>query len=98
MATSPLREDEKIDAHLGEVDHVETGHHTKTEAVDNAYAHGQVESGYESLTILQTIKQFKMACLVCGLATFAAATDGYQSEYRLSGPLLYADCFSRYQR
>ena len=82
MATLASREsrDEKIEAYTGEVDHVEGGALAKHEAVDNALAQGQVESGYESLSILQTIKHFKMACLVCGLATFAAATDGYQSE------------------
>lgn len=80
MATHEIRDDEKVEAYQGEIDHVEANTANKHDAQDNALARGQVESGYESLTILQTIKHFKMACLVCGLATFAAATDGYQSE------------------
>lgn len=78
MATHEIRDDEKVDVHHAETDHLETNV-TKHDAQDNALAQGQVESGFESLSILQTIKHFKMACLVCGMATFAAATDGYQS-------------------
>lgn len=80
MATNEIRDDEKIEAYHAETDHVEENAINKHDAQDNALARGQVESGYESLTILQTIKHFKMACLICGLATFAAATDGYQSK------------------
>lgn len=84
MATHEIRDDEKVEAYRGESDHVEAHATSKHDAQDIALARGQVESGYESLTILQTIRHFKMACLVCGLATFAAATDGYQS---MSSPL-----------
>jgi hypothetical protein len=84
MSTNITHEDEKIDTH-GDFDHVESGHPgTKQDAVDHAYAQGQVETGYEGLSIIATIKHFKMAFAVCFAATFAAATDGYQSEYILS--------------
>lgn len=43
-----------------------------------AAAQGQATTGYEHLTIWETIKTFKMATLVCFLAAFSAATDGYQ--------------------
>lgn len=79
MATAGSSGEKKVEVDGGEIDHVETG--TKHEAADNAFAHGQIESGYEGLTVWQTIKHFKVACLVCGLATFAAATDGYQSAW-----------------
>lgn len=80
MATHEIHDDFKVESNQqGEIDHVEANEN-KHDAQDNALARGQIESGYESLTIIQTIKHFKMACLVCGLATFAAATDGYQSK------------------
>ncbi|KAI9166336.1 MFS transporter fmqE [Paramyrothecium foliicola] len=43
-----------------------------------AAAIGQGVSGYETLTILQTVKQFKFNTLICCLMTFSAATEGYQ--------------------
>ncbi|KAL4981678.1 general substrate transporter [Aspergillus falconensis] len=43
-----------------------------------AAAQGQGTTGYETLTIWQTVKKFKMNALVCMLVTFSAATDGYQ--------------------
>lgn len=74
-------EDEKIDPH-GDFTHVESHLPTsKQNAADDAYAQGQVETGYEGLSIMATIKHFKMAFIVCFAATFAAATDGYQSMY-----------------
>jgi hypothetical protein len=80
MPSHEIRDDEKVEAYQGEIDHVEANAAYKHDAQDNALARGQVESGYEGLTIWQTIKHFKIACLVCGLATFAASTDGYQSR------------------
>lgn len=83
MSANISHEDEKIDTHGGFA-HVESGiPGTKQDAVDHAYAQGQVETGYEGLSILGTIKHFKMAFLVCFAATFAAATDGYQSEHAM---------------
>ncbi|KAL2831035.1 general substrate transporter [Aspergillus pseudoustus] len=43
-----------------------------------AAAQGQGTTGYESLSIWQTAKKFKMNALICFLVTFSAATDGYQ--------------------
>ena len=97
MSTHISHEDEKIEPQ-GDFAHVESRlPGGKQDAVDNAYAHGQVETGYEGLSIIGTIKHFKMAFVVCFAATFAAATDGYQSEYILTiqGS---ADSSSRYQR
>ncbi|WWD19903.1 hypothetical protein CI109_104372 [Kwoniella shandongensis] len=65
-------EDDKIN-----YDHHEGGHNENT-AVSEAAAKGQIASGYENLSIIGTIKHFKMAFAVCFAATFAAATDGYQ--------------------
>jgi hypothetical protein len=84
MSNNLQREDEKFDPQ-GDFAHVESRLPTsKQDAVDDAYAHGQVETGYEGLSILATIKHFKMAFVVCFAATFAAATDGYQSAYSSS--------------
>ena len=47
-------------------------------SLEEAYALGQQESGFEGLTAWETIKKFKRASFYCFLVTFAAATDGYQ--------------------
>lgn len=61
-------------------DHVEQA--TKpSEIAFDAAAKGQATSGYESLTLFETIKTFKVATLVCFSAAFSAATDGYQIGY-----------------
>ncbi|KAI1047176.1 hypothetical protein LB505_013180 [Fusarium chuoi] len=39
---------------------------------------GQLSSGYESLSLWQTVKVFKVATAYCFAAAFSAATDGYQ--------------------
>ncbi|KAH7385043.1 general substrate transporter [Cadophora sp. MPI-SDFR-AT-0126] len=44
----------------------------------NAVAQGQALSGYESLTVWQTIWKFKMCSVLCFLAAVSAATEGYQ--------------------
>ncbi|WVR08375.1 hypothetical protein IAU60_005430 [Kwoniella sp. DSM 27419] len=49
-----------------------------TDAKEDAYNHGQMATGYETLTIPQTVNKFKWAFAYCFLATFAGATDGYQ--------------------
>ncbi|KAH8172225.1 sugar transporter domain-containing protein [Sarocladium implicatum] len=43
-----------------------------------AAAKGQGISGYETLTIWQTVKAFKVCTAYCFLVAFSAATDGYQ--------------------
>lgn len=72
-------EDEKIEAYVEHRDLVEHDT-TKPDVIGNAHDKGQVATGYEDVSIPQTIVTFKMACLVCFMATFAAATDGYQSK------------------
>lgn len=42
---------------------------------------GQLSSGYESLSLWQTVKVFKVATAYCFAAAFSAATDGYQIGY-----------------
>ena len=51
------------------------------DALTDASARGHGLSGYEELNFLETVKRFKMCTLLCFLATFSAATDGYQLGY-----------------
>ena len=48
------------------------------EVVMEAADKGQAASGYEDLTLWQTVAQFKYASLYCFLAAMSAAADGYQ--------------------
>lgn len=48
------------------------------ELLEDAAAKGQAVTGYEELTIWQTVKTFKIATAVCFAASFTAGTDGYQ--------------------
>ena len=50
----------------------------ESEAAVDAASKGQAASGYEHLTPWQTVKTFKVATIVCFLAAFSAATDGFQ--------------------
>ncbi|KAK8846508.1 hypothetical protein IAR55_005594 [Kwoniella newhampshirensis] len=72
MSLSPL--DEKPDIIHNE-NQIELGH---TDAKDDAYSKGQLATGYETLTIPQTVGKFKWAFAFCFMAAFAGATDGYQ--------------------
>ncbi|KAH7141056.1 hypothetical protein EDB81DRAFT_885750 [Dactylonectria macrodidyma] len=47
------------------------------DAALNAAARGQATTGYETLSIWETTKAFKVATLICFAAAFSAATDGY---------------------
>jgi hypothetical protein len=47
-------------------------------AAVNAAMRGQATTGYETLTLWETIKTFKVSTVVCFFAAFSAATDGYQ--------------------
>lgn len=78
---NPHLEDEKADAYQG-IEHRDLEQHVdlKGREAHEAFEQGQVATGYENISIPQTFVKFKMACLFCFLATFAAATDGYQSE------------------
>lgn len=79
MSNNISQDDEKISPQ-GDFTHVESHlPSSKQNAADDAFAQGQVETGYEGLSIIATIKHFKIAFVVCFAATFAAATDGYQS-------------------
>lgn len=72
-------QDKKDDVYANEYPQVEHGiDKNANETVNDAYARGQMASGFETMSIPQTVKTFKRAFLICFLATFAAATDGYQ--------------------
>lgn len=60
------------------LDRVETGPMKPAEIVSEALAQGQITSGYETLTLWQTVKKFKLVSFVCFMAAVSAATDGYQ--------------------
>ncbi|CAH0024995.1 unnamed protein product [Clonostachys rhizophaga] len=49
-----------------------------TEVVIDAATKGQAVSGYEHLTLWETVKTFKIATLICFAAAFSAGNDGYQ--------------------
>ncbi|KAK1488814.1 sugar transporter [Colletotrichum abscissum] len=52
-----------------------------SDAAVDAATRGQNISGYESLSIWETVKLFKIASAACFAAAFSAATDGYQIGY-----------------
>jgi hypothetical protein len=64
----------------GSIEHVEEhGHvHNPKEAALDAAAQGQITSGYETLSLWETVMTFKVSTAVCFAAAFSAATDGYQ--------------------
>ncbi len=51
---------------------------TPKDAAVNAAMKGQAITGYETLGVWETVKTFRMCTLMCFLAAFSAATDGYQ--------------------
>ncbi len=55
-----------------------TEHPKAADAALDAAAKGQATTGYEHLSIWETVKHFKVASLICFAAAFSAATDGYQ--------------------
>jgi hypothetical protein len=52
--------------------------HDPKDAVLEAAAQGQTTTGYETLSLWQTVMTFKVSTAVCFAAAFSAATDGYQ--------------------
>ena len=52
--------------------------HDPKDVAAEAAAKGQVTTGYETLTLWQTVMTFKVSTAVCFAAAFSAATDGYQ--------------------
>ncbi|KAF2649964.1 general substrate transporter [Lophiostoma macrostomum CBS 122681] len=70
---------DKLPAQVSELrENVGEDGHTRKDSVTNAITKGQGLSGYETLTVWETIKAFKMNALICFLASVSAATDGYQ--------------------
>ncbi|PMD28821.1 hexose transporter [Hyaloscypha variabilis F] len=49
-----------------------------SEVVADAATKGQAVSGYETLSVWETVKAFKFASFICFAVAFSAATDGYQ--------------------
>jgi hypothetical protein len=77
--TSTDRKDD-ADTTKESIQHIEehgTTRDVKDAAIDAA-AQGQTVVGYETLTLWQTVKTFKVSTAVCFAATVSAATDGYQ--------------------
>ncbi|KAL2825990.1 hypothetical protein BDW59DRAFT_179737 [Aspergillus cavernicola] len=62
------------------IEHAETTHDapTKSDAAVDAATRGQLATGYEHLSDLETIKTFELCTFVCFAIAFSAATDGYQ--------------------
>ncbi|GAQ02719.1 hypothetical protein ALT_0040 [Aspergillus lentulus] len=62
------------------VEHVETSDDApvKGDTAVDAATRGQAMTGYEHLSVIETIKTFKLASLICVAMAFSAATDGYQ--------------------
>jgi hypothetical protein len=70
--------DEKVSTTAVEcADGTELPNVTKSLTVEAAAA-GQGVSGYETLTLWQTIKKFKFNVFVCTSMAISAAADGYQ--------------------
>jgi hypothetical protein len=44
----------------------------------DATANGQARTGFETLTLGETVLKFKLCTAVCFAAAFSAATDGFQ--------------------
>ncbi|WKT53474.1 Major facilitator, sugar transporter-like [Fusarium oxysporum f. sp. vasinfectum] len=63
----------KLDDEVGEF-HVEQAFKASEVKIET----GHLSSGYESLSLWQTVKVFKVATAYCFAAAFSAATDGYQ--------------------
>jgi len=61
-----------------ESDHLEQCNDKAAHVVAETAVKAQATSGYEALTLWQTVTTFKVATAVCFFAAFSAATDGYQ--------------------
>jgi hypothetical protein len=67
------KDDSAVDVHR----HVETPIRP-AEVVVEAADKGQATSGYEDLTLWETVSKFKFASIYCFIAAMSAAADGYQ--------------------
>lgn len=73
-------EDQKPEIALEHADDVglENQHDNPKDVTLDAAAKGQGVSGYETLTLWETFKAFKVCSATCCAVAFSAATDGYQ--------------------
>jgi hypothetical protein len=71
--TESIKDKTAVDAQR----HIETAAKPAEVAIEAADK-GQATSGYEDLTLWQTVAQFKFASLYCFIAAMSAAADGYQ--------------------
>ncbi|KAJ0290078.1 hypothetical protein Brms1b_000198 [Colletotrichum noveboracense] len=73
-------EDQKPEIALEHADDVglENQHGNPKDVTLDAAAKGQGVSGYETLTLWETFKAFKVCSATCFAVAFSAATDGYQ--------------------
>ncbi|KAF4809032.1 MFS transporter fmqE [Colletotrichum siamense] len=73
-------EDQKPEIALEHADDVglENQHDNPKDVTLDAAAKGQGVSGYETLTLWETFKAFKVCSATCFAVAFSAATDGYQ--------------------
>lgn len=69
--------DEKLAIEGRGADELENPDTPKDIAVEAA-AKGQGVTGYETLSLWETVKTFKVNSAYCFLVAFSAATDGYQ--------------------
>lgn len=64
------------------IDHVDAAEGARPpdekDAINHAADNGQAATGYETLSLLETVLTFKVATAVCFFAAFSALTDGYQ--------------------
>ena len=76
MASEQLTE--KSARQTEHIEAAEEGDMKQSDAALDAATRGQVVTGYETLTVWETIKAFKLCTFVCFAMAFSAATDGYQ--------------------
>ena len=70
--------------HPDTVDHAVSDQGTSGDLKDlsaTAVAQGQALSGYEHLSVWQTVWKFKVCSLLCFLAAVSSATEGYQIRF-----------------
>lgn len=70
--------DDKADRMAERRDIVDEDAMTAKDLSVDAAAKGQGVSGYETLSLWQSVKAFKVNTAVCFAVAFSAATDGYQ--------------------
>lgn len=74
-----MKKEEKAEVALEHADNVpEDQDGNPKHASLDAAAKGQGVSGYETLTLWETMKAFKLCSATCFAVAFSAATDGYQ--------------------